>query len=253
MLERLRDFILGQPDVEEKERSRLEGRSLKFLELTGDELEKLKERIAAHNGLIRIFIHPEYLEYAKSERDRGKTESVEKLKRMYEVFKRILASSSEKAPPIFIFQPLDDISFKQGYESHEEKVKAAPQSQHYDTLHWNYESFNDIFIIPTDAFNPHPLVPEAKTTQEAWEKLRRMIKELGVSKILIAGAEFYVPSKQVLAARGFAQNNVWDHLAGCLGISVSEFRKSFEVELSNLTFPEGRQEIKREPPKIIFI
>lgn len=99
---------------------------------------------------------------------------------------------------------------------------------------------------PTDAFNPHPLIPETKTAQEAWKKLRDTLKTLGVSKILIAGAEFYVPSKQILAARGFAGDNVLDHLAGCLGISVSELRKSFEVKLSNLTFPEGKAEIKKE-------
>lgn len=244
MLERLREFILGQPNIEKKEQSKLEGRSLKFLELNEGESSKLKERIAAHNGLIRIFIHPEYLEYAKTEKDRGKPDSAEKLKGMNEVFKRILASSSPKAPPIFIFQALDDVSFRQGLETQEQKTAALSESQYYDTLHWNYESFNDIFIIPTESYNPHPLISGTKTESEAWEKLREMLKALGVSKILIAGAEFYVPSKKVLAARGLTKDNVWDHLAGCLGISVSQLRKSFEIELSSLTFPEGRKDIK---------
>lgn len=203
------------------------------------EAAALRERVIKNNGLIRVFIHPYFTEYGESqERDRQEgrdsfPDSID-LKGAELAFKRILSLKPEKTPPILVFigaASIDDFL-----------------DQYKDTI------TDKLYIIPTREYSPTPLTPEFypknpskdpfaeldlseeykdKREEIGWQETAKRLKKLGVKKIIIGGAELYLGEKKE-----------GPHY-GCLGNSVDHFSKEFEVDVSGLSWPEGRKEITR--------
>jgi|GEM_PF-2952052 len=240
----------------------LEGKTLKLFELTPEEKERLRLKIAEHNGLIRIFVHPDYLNYANYYKE--DPEKAASLKKYEEVFRRILRSPSEKNPPALIIHGIAGGSLD--LSTYAEKFDRIIQGKEWESVSQDYQTYSDIYVIPASSTNPTPFIKEATTVPEpkwkigmtaeeargmwapyekAWEILAETLRDLGVKKILIGGNELYVSGK--FDEPKDSKFDIMEHVGGCVGLTIQELRAhGFEIELSILTSPEGRKEIREK-------
>lgn len=243
-------FRESQENLEPKEK--YQGKFLDFFELSAEQTQTLKKKIEEHRGLVRIFVHPEYLEYAWGEEIDHNQEMVKKLKQMNEAMKRMLSSEDKKTPPIIIMEgQLGLLDKMKKWKLFDEKgityadqvevwleLRAQGKEKHQADLQ-KYPLANDTYIIPTAFANPMPLIDDMETEKDAWKKLNDQLLELGVTKILIAGNELHLPE---------VEND--STLGGCLAITIEELKNNFEIELSTLTYPTGRRELREKNIKI---
>jgi len=186
--------------------------------------QKLKESIEKSKGLIRIFVHPDFEAYTQIDSvKKGEMGSIEGLKQAERVFKKILSSESEQAPPVFIFEA--------GWHEDDflEKEEAIAKV-----------SARDVYVIRTEGANPNPLPPDFERglrfmeyykvsdaeREEMWKWIIEELKRWKVKKILIGGLEFYVSDKSDIGH------------GGCLGSAIEKLKDHFDIEISNMTWPE---------------
>lgn len=247
MSEKLKTIDLKDENKPEKKSSE---KFMGFFELSKEEENKLKDRIALHNGKIRIFIHPDFEEYN------------EKFKNKEVAFKKILESPTDK-PPIFIFESSWQSPW-QGYEQFSEDTKnkddesllRATNIDLIEKLSKRYEDVNivdNVFFILSGGSRPDPLVPDAKTKEQAWEIFINKMKSLGVKKILLGGTELIVSNnnpfeikdvsdiKSLSAPEG--EVNLSGYVGRCIGYTIRRLHGDFKIELSSLTAPAGRSNI----------
>lgn len=202
------------------------GRVLRFFEMDAKEEGLLKERIAKFDGLVRVFVHPDFSTYANFESNADDPATVQKLETAETVFQRLLASESEKMPALIIFE---DGANQEEFRSKEDAFREVVGS--------------DVYVIRTEMANPTPLSPDRESTYkwkflepntipaqertDMWQWILEEFKRLGIKKVLIGGLEYYVGTEP----------------GGCLGMVLGELRKrSFDVEASLLTWPDKLRE-----------
>lgn len=249
----------------EKREKEPRGKVLKFFELKKEEEDKLKERISEHDGTIRIFVHPEYEQYAKYAEEskkpgvsgntkEEKMKTAKKLRKMNNALERILKLPPEEAPPIVILQAIEGVGSLFGFRSpYKTEIDALEKKGDYaEELVQKYKTCNDIYIVPTETYSSTPLLAYAQNAKEAWEELNDILKSLGVKKVIIGGAELYTPSESFIeiVEKRKESLDVIKHLRGCLGGAVINLKDGFEIELSTLTHPEGRKEIRKKQKKL---
>jgi hypothetical protein len=208
------------------------GNIRRLFEMSPDEKKGLQRRIEQFGGMVQIFIHPEFEEYAQYARVHKEEEFARQGFWANSVFKNILSSDSDRVPPIFIFE------HAQAVKKFEEKEKRLADM-----------AVQPVYIIRTEYADPTPLSPniENKYTWNvssindadrirAWDFLISELQNLGVKKILIGGAELYV-----------SKENDRGH-TGCLGIAMRKL-ENFDLKLSTITWPEGKNEIRARAEK----
>lgn len=193
-----------------------------FLTLPEPDLKILKNEIKDSKNLIRIFVHP-YFEEPQKKMSRRE----EKIEKMQGVIEKVLGSKSEKVPPIFVMEEEDRIS----------RLKYLIQ----DII------ANKVYIIPTYSGSPEPkFKPKGALKEkefflpakETWEKLIKKFKNLGVEKIIIGG--MYLGVSNSLYGK-----EKEPRLLRCVGDTINHLSRDFEVEISNLTFPDSRKKYKK--------
>jgi len=214
------------PDAKEAEPKH--GAVRLFFEMDKKTEVSLKERIEKAKGLIRVFIHPDFERYSEFENIKDQPEDIEKLKEAEVVFRKILSSESETVPPLFIFEDGVD---NNDFEGKEKRLgELATQ---------------DVYIIRTTFANPDPLPLGQERTYSwnlftkigdeekslMWKWLIEEFKKLGVKKILLGGLEFYVTGDKDKSH------------SGCMGTAMNKLKEhGFDVEISALTWPSGRED-----------
>jgi len=236
------------------------GKILSFFELDKEEENNLKEEVKRHNGLVRIFVHPNFEEYAGYEDKQQQIQSAKKLRQMDRALQRILESSSDKLPPVIILHAINEIWNLTKYDVKTDKMvqdyklateKLEKMGDWMNDVKYNSRD-NNIYIVPTKSCSPDPVLLCAHNEKEAWGEMIDELKSLGVKKILIGGAELYTPDKIYMEENMSEYTeqdgtiDVMKYLGGCLGYTVHQLRENFDLELSTLTYPEGRQEIKKQ-------
>lgn len=230
----------------------LQGKPVNFFEMDEKDKVDLKERISAANGTVRIFVHPYWAEYRRlfpspeKEREPIFQKGVD-LKEAEKAFGRILSNKSAGSPPVILFLEAPDIK---GFQEQ-----------------WGSLNNRDFYAVPTLESNPDPITPEfmpedisersfsywnmvlklewspdpakkhkkiRELAKAGWERLISQMKELGVRKVLIGGMEFY------------ASSEVENPHGGCAGETFEKLKEAgFQVELSALSWPQGRKEVKQ--------
>lgn len=205
-----------------------------FFELDIATEKRLRENIEKLNGVVRVFIHPDFEEYSVFKGTQKIQKEAQRLEQAEAAFQRILSSQSEDLPELFIFETAQDI------DEFEEKVARIEEI-----------AKRDVYSIRTEFANPDPLSPHRKKSYEwqflrgwtwfggkkitdeeragMWEMLINKFKQLGVRKILIGGLELYMPQKE------------GEQYGGCLGKAIKHLKDAFEIELSLLTWPGTRK------------
>lgn len=212
-----------------KEQNPREGEVKRFFEMTrGDEIE-LRERIKESDGLVRVFVHPEYELYSNyPDEDLGFNE--DDLQKAEKAFRRVLASESEDLPPLIIFEGGSD---KDDFEEKEERLSEI--------------SKNDVYVIRTEFASPNPLPPgkdedykhmhlfssfdSREEKDQMWEWVVDEFRDMGIKSMIMGGLELYVDDES-------------GRYSGCLGIAINKFKDSFNIEVSALTDPDRRKDIR---------
>lgn len=207
--------------IESPEKSKLDAVQ-EFFELTQEKESALQERIAKANGLVRIFVHPDFKQYSEFKDIKEDPEAVKRLQEAENAFKRILSSDSESLPPVFVFEGGRD---KDQFEKKEDDLRTIAKK--------------DVIVIRTELANPNPLYPDRQRNyrwhlldisdeerKQMWELVIHGFKRWGVKKILIAGMELYVSPEESV-----------EH-GGCLGAAISTLKEHFEIKISLLTWPD---------------
>lgn len=249
-------------NIEHKE-DEPKNRVLEFFELPVKEKYKLKDRIAHHGGIVRLFVHPHYNDYANFEEKKGNLKLAKKLRQMELAFEKIISLPPEEVPPIVIIYGIEGLAEimeinGQPIELEEYKEKVVNIKRLGDYIKnrvKKYEVANDIFIIPATLLDPTPIIGGyVKDEVEAWSKFRDKLKDLDVKKIIIGGAELHIPHPALIDEENYKQGkkiNIMKELAGCMGKTINELSDSFVIELSTLSFlpsteyKEGRKEIRK--------
>jgi len=245
------EVLRPEPIPEQEE---IPGKVLDFFELTAEQESKLKKEIKKHNGLVRIFVHPEWQSYIQFE-DRmhaeGKTKksSADRIKKIEQAMKKILLSDSEDLPPIILLKEITGAPNILELPPYTELVNRLEEKSDYLTeFAEQHPSKQKIYIVPTKSFSPDPILTCAQDEDEAWGYLVVLMKELGVKKILAGGGELYLPlvnqesSDSDEQAEG-TREEIWKNSAGCLGKTMRKFADDFQVDLSALAYPGQRRDV----------
>ncbi|MFA6297299.1 MAG: hypothetical protein WC629_01925 [Candidatus Paceibacterota bacterium] len=201
-----------------------------LLLLSEKEIEELKARVEKWDGLIRIFVHPMYEKWWGKKNNENK-----KLGKIIEVVAKLSSMEEEDTPPIIIMEEYDYINKLKNWLEHEIKDE------------FGLETNNKMYVIGTKIDSSDPEIPgSTMTVSESWEQVRKLLEKIGVKKILIGGMQLT-----------FSENERGTYYHRCLGGAITQLSKDangyFEIELSNLSYPEGREEwrgLKDKKPRI---
>jgi hypothetical protein len=194
-----------------------------FFEMTDSDISELRTNLEKHSGLLRVFIHPDFENYKEFEQelfDETKKSTHEdhakRLKLLEDAFTKII--SDPNSPPVFIFlEPY-----------HLEKLTNLIEGV----------TKNKAYIVPTVAGDSTPKIvnrPDIDYDESDWEwrswfEIKKLFEKVGVKKILIGGAELYEIGEK--------------NISGCLGQAVKRLEPYFNLELSALTYPAKKIEIR---------
>lgn len=216
--------------------------------LSPEEQNDLTQRVAEHNGLIRIFVHPSFIspdfyQGPKNKRIRQRINAI-----AYTMDK-IAASDPKKAPPTIIMDRDDN------FEELEANLGEVINESH---------SCNHIYLAPTRPYTPDPLPPGIEYSIEkshtVWDWYNNFLKSLGVSKIILSGQELFIyprsdsdkmpASTDVGAYQHYKKQRIDKGAANvdyvptsCIGMAVTNLSEMFDVEFSSLTAPNSRIDI----------
>ena len=182
--------------------------------MSEEEKEKLRTRILGGNGIVRIMIHPYYIQHStepyitKDRRDQVVTT----------VFKRMLGVKSDV--PIFLFEVNEEISLTKGRISSILKKAGS-----------------EIYIVPTYDGAPTPYVStDSITVESKWHVFIELAKNLGIKKFIVGG--MYLFLDEIKGSKEDTQK-----LNGCVGDAVNVLSADFDIQVSSIAHPQSRKDI----------
>lgn len=186
--------------------------------LTEEQQKNLREKIRRNNGAVRIMIHPYYVQQKYlTDKDIKKYFSPGRVGVVEEGFKRLLRTKTDV--PIFLFEAYDQI----------DNTKSL--------ISQNIRDGNEIYIVPTFSDDSLPYFGKRNNlTGEEWKEFAKIIKNLGVEKIIIGGMYLMV-GEDMISKKGS------QFLNGCVGVAINNLKGSFNIQVSSLTGPDSRKDI----------
>jgi hypothetical protein len=198
--------------------------------------------------VVRVFVHPFFYQYTEKYKPEVKQPdyNLHKLEEIKKGLLKILEKPEETTPPVFILEEAE----------HLDETKQA--------INEEGGSHNPAYFVPTHAKSA---VPDVKGGNgklydfESWEEFRKIFLDLGVRKVIIGGMYLKVVHGYDLDPDMFeyrtqrrskgAYNMEYD-IEKCVRAAVSglsqdeHFEHVFDVEISNLTFPNSRSDIRKK-------
>jgi len=228
-----------------KELAALPASTINIAVISPNQTQRLQERVAAFHGLVRVFIHPFYERYGKTQcfQEYIHNNQYPKIGIIEKGMARILSLPPEITPPVFVFEEWNNL--------HETALTIAGMNQN---------SGNEIYFVPTQVNRSEP-----KFTREYvddvecgnWTRLSEYFRKLNVDTVLIGGMRLTISNiedPQILedswtAFRRFLIQygavNAKFSIDRCVGQAISRLSKWFKVEVSSLTHPHSRIDISR--------
>src|SRR3989344_3022906 len=105
-----------------------QGRIRNFFEMTSEDERNLREEIEKFDGLVRIFIHPDFKDYSALGAVKEKPDEVKKLEKARDAFEKILSNQSPSRPPIFLFVGAAD---RKDYNKRKDKLEKTIKNDIY--------------------------------------------------------------------------------------------------------------------------
>lgn len=206
------------PQIESKEKP--QEKIIDLFTMSQEQGDSLKNEIGEHHGLVRVFIHQDYIS------------SADYPKISFGIARTLLSKDS---PPLIFLEEHNLLdTFLKGLSELEEELP------------------NSVYFVKTLTKVPYPIFPGDPTPQETefnktsteeqdkairgMQLLGLVFQDLGVKKILVGGANLvaYNPER----------------LQECVGNFVELFNETgnfnFNIKVSNLTIPDNREDLKGE-------
>ena len=211
--------------------------------ISPSQTQRLKTRIAASHGLVRVFIHPYYEKYTNSKdyRDRIIDNQYPKIDAIEKGLARILSLPPEKTPPVIIF---------------EESNKLNETARTIADI--NQNSGNEVYLVPTRRGKSEPLFHgDDAECWNGWQKIFEYFKQWQVTKTLIGGCRLTISNSenfQILDDEGqsyrqqlglLGEVHANSSILQCVGEAIRQLSKHFNIEVSSLTHPHSRIDISR--------
>jgi len=222
--------------------------TINIVTISETQTQRLQSRVAASNGLIRIFVHPFFEQYWDRHcyRDHVENGTYPKIDAIKSGLERILSLPPEKTPPVFILEELERM----------DQTAATISSM-------NSTSGNEVYFVPTQRTRSQPKFTDISVLDDDngknWKKLADIFTSLGVRKAIVGGSRLtvhYIDDPRVLTddkettafakqleKSGALYTNVDIHR--CVGSAIAYLSNYFDVEVSTLAHPHSRGDIKR--------
>lgn len=195
-----------------------------LLSLSESESRELKQRIDKWKGVVRVFVHPYFIEASyprESHKDFPGHEITGK------AVEQLIGEPVSKTPPIFIFEEIGRIN-----ETTEKLsgIKGQPA-----------------FMIATETSG-------IKFADKEWnyDRLKNLFATLGIKRIIVAGQflgifpNTLVDKGNLLIPQGFGLEEYKPWMNGCAGEVIDSLQDSrFSIELSNFNYPDSKRDLRR--------
>ncbi len=165
-----------------------------------------KKELAESSGCVRIFIHPCCPTLSQTSFNRAPLEytdgiTIEPLR----FLKKISTTKALKKTPIIVFEDRGNM--------------------------WDFNNFlkdirltRNLYLIETESEDPCPKV--------GWERIRKILRKIGVKKIIIGGIYLYEYGGDV-----YRKNYPAMTVRGCVHGAGVELSKEFEIKISHFVNP----------------
>ncbi len=188
-------------------------------ELTEKQREEFQRRLEVAKGRIFVFIHPYWtlVDHENPEEKRGRGELVTRdtnyapgrLQKMQRALEKLLVVQRDGAPPIVVF------------EDQRPHMMEGLSKRITKTL------VRDAYIVPTLPGEEWGAEPPG-----GWATLNDLLKELGVSEVVMAGMSLEID--KIGDEEVYGDIDKW---GGCVRSAVGGLSEKFKVTMSKLTFP----------------
>jgi len=191
-----------------------------FFELTNEQVDSIKDRVAAFKGHARIVVHPYAGEFPFGMIPEERRIRPEKEEAINRALLRWADASVEDSPPILIFEEEDRID--------DLMTRLEKQT----------ELNNQFYIVPTfSMWSDIKLSPgEQIGKADHWGDAIKKLKGLGVTNIIVGGKYL-----SVVDSPNHESGRV---LSACVGNVLNRLSPMFDVELSHLSYSDSRKELK---------
>jgi len=201
--------------------SKSEGLIKDLFVLSGSDFTELKDCVERNKGIVRIMVHPYFVEQKIPDPGDRIKSAVQGFEVVEKGFKNILQVKS--STPVFLFEGYNQIP--------NTREKISPILK---------ESGRKIYFIPTFPDDSIPFVDRKSNKRgqkRNWNVLIETMKLLGVKKIMIGGMTFIIRTNR------FSDGLEGKSLDGCMGDIIEKLKGDFEIEVSNLAYPQSRKDL----------
>ncbi len=191
-----------------------------FLDLNPKETEVLKDKIIKSQGAVRIVIHPYYAKQNHPTRPykQIRNDPNQRVGLVEDSFKKMI--SIVQNVPVILFEG------KSGVRGTKAIITPILQAAN-----------NEIYLVKTRDDFSTPLIGE---NGENWKAFSNLMTSLGIKKIVIGGMNLGV-------AQSFVVDNSGDeYLVFCVGAAIRELKSNFDIQVSNLSHPQSRGDLKKK-------
>jgi hypothetical protein len=189
-----------------------------LLSLTRKEKQRLKLRVKKWNGLVRLFVHPLFEKWHWSAEQYPECPNYGRLIKIETGLSRIVSLSPEKTPPVII---MEEHIFGRRLDEWLARTQTRPRVP--------------VYRVMTEQDDPKPFLPdrfEYYETEKAYGALVKVLRQIGVKKIIVAGMKFEAATWKT----DWTNKSPW--VGRCVGKVLSHLSKDkageFETEISFL-------------------
>lgn len=196
---------------------RLPGVFCDVFELTSEEVVDLKERVDKWNGVIRVFVHPFFIEHGYAKQTHHHFPNQE---RTGNVLKRLVSKHESKTPPILILQESESID------------KAGKELE---------KSSQRVLIVQTVENDPD------LDHGRSFDDLKEFLKKIGVKRVLVGGQFLFIDAEEVdnndgtlVIPERYGYEDMEPWLGGCTGKAINGIRDpNYTIEISHTSYPDN--------------
>ena len=210
-----------------------------LFEMSKDQADEFRERVAAWGGLIRIFVHPRFTKHTGPSFDNP--HYPDRDERVFQGLMRLIGLPADRTPPILLLeQEGDDLR----------ETKEAINLSLRDGNNQN------VYVVETEWHNPYPKV------EGGFVALKYKLEQLGVKRVIVAGIYMWIESDSKLWDRDSVQNanqplftqrqfllgekvvNKRYSYSGCAGYTLVRLAElGFKVMLSSFASPRNHRDV----------
>lgn len=184
--------------------------------------EQLKKALEISNGVLRIAVHPFYMDWDLEHRSSYLTErdKLEVHQKNRDAHMRLFTSEAEEKPPVLILEGVNEIA--------ETKDKLTSVG-------------SNVFMFPTFPGEPFPYYGDISDEEDGnydaivWDRFNQMLHEVGVQEVIVSGMMLFLENNDLDQEE---EGSRYQSLLACVGGVARYLSPDFKVSISRMTSPD---------------